>query len=221
MHKRKIPGNHKIMNTTNIKRGNITVDAVVETWKKEFSDGRDNDIINHVWRYVLGDWSKVRQNKFLMAGLRAVCIAVLTWGFLESVLTSFSISGIWIWTAFRQKTFIMKWNSFVRVNPQHLQVIFNVYGLLRLRLENLYFTLKVSVKCCLNLLDYCLYFHSTNIWMLQRLLERSKWFRTKRTPCARLNVFVSLMSIAQSILWCLECKDSCCRFWSGGYLLGC
>jgi len=45
-------------------RDNITVDAVVEIWKKEFSDGRHNDITDYVWCYVLGDWSKDRQNNF-------------------------------------------------------------------------------------------------------------------------------------------------------------
>jgi len=82
----------------------------------------------------------------LMAGLRVVCIAVVTWGFLESVLTSFSISRIWIWTAFRQNTFIMKRNSFLLVNPQHRQVILNAYGLLRLCLEPMYFALKDSCR---------------------------------------------------------------------------
>ena len=48
------PRESQITNATNFKRDNITVDAVKETWKRELSgEQEENDIIDHVWRYVL------------------------------------------------------------------------------------------------------------------------------------------------------------------------
>ena len=139
----------QIMNTTNIRRENMTVEAVADTWQRMISGEDGGDATDHVWCDFIGDWSKVRQSKILMAGVRAVCIAVLTWGFCESVLTSLSISGIRMWTAMRQQSFVMRWYLFLHVSPEHRQVVLNAYGILKVRFELLFFALKVRTTGCL------------------------------------------------------------------------
>lgn len=133
----------QIINTTNIRGANVTAEVLAETWNKVLSGVDVNDFpLDHVWRDTL-DWSKVRRNKVLLAGIRAICIAILTWGFCASVLESVVVSGIRLWTAFRQQSFDMMWSSFFRVAPEHRQVVLSAYGILKVRFGPLFFALKV------------------------------------------------------------------------------
>jgi len=129
----------QIVNVKNIQAENITVDALSETWKRLSSGESDVDALDHVWRDFIGDLNKLRQSKLVMAGVRAICVAVLTWGFCEGVIDSVSITGIRIWTALRQKSFAMRWDSFLNMAPGHRQVVLNTYILLRFRFGTLFF----------------------------------------------------------------------------------
>lgn len=159
----------QIINATNIRGQNITADAVAETWRRVQSGEDDGDATDHIWRDLIGDWSKVRGNKLLMAGVRAGCIAVLTWGFCESVVTSLSISGIRMWTAMRQRSFAMRWDSFLHVETDHRTVIFNTYDILKVRFGTLFFALKVRMRWlfCFDLASLYNFFSSCSLRCFQ------------------------------------------------------
>jgi hypothetical protein len=99
-------------------KNNITnIEKWTELWNTEMTSEDAREVGDHVWRYLLGDWSKVRQNKVLIAILRAACVAVLTWGFIDSIVDSLAVIGVWIWTSLTYQNFLssstdlMNWNT--------------------------------------------------------------------------------------------------------------
>jgi hypothetical protein len=88
------------------------------------------------------DWSKVRQNKVLLVAVRAVGVAVLTWGCIENILTSLTVLIIWAWTIFTQPTSLFSWQTIWHPLRQYRLVLLQSYGLLRLRLDPILFGMK-------------------------------------------------------------------------------
>ena len=109
----------------------------IASWNEGLTNDDVRDVGDHIWRYLIGDWSRVRRNKVLLSLVRAVCIAVLTWGLIESLLTSFAVSGVWTWTALTQQL-PHTW----RPTIQHREILFQSYTAFRLRLDPVFFALK-------------------------------------------------------------------------------
>jgi hypothetical protein len=88
------------------------------------------------------DWSKVRRNKVLLVAVRAVCVVVLTWGCIESIVTSMTLLVIWTWTTLTQPTSSFTWHTIWHPIWQHRDILLQCYGALRLRLDPVLFTMK-------------------------------------------------------------------------------
>ena len=122
----------KMLGSSN-KNDNMTntgIEKWTESWNTEMTSEDAREVGDHVWRYILGDWSKVRQNKVLIAILRAACIAVLTWGFIDSILDSLTVVGAWIWTSLTlprhlissssTTNLLMNWNTMWQTTKRHM-----------------------------------------------------------------------------------------------------
>jgi uncharacterized membrane protein len=88
------------------------------------------------------DWSKVRRNKVLLVIVRAVCVAVLTWGCIENIVTSMTVLVVWVWTTLTQPTLLFTWQTIWYPIRQHREILLQSYETLRLRLDPILFAVK-------------------------------------------------------------------------------
>jgi len=96
----------------------------------------------HVSPLSTTDWNKVRQNKILLAAVRAICVAVLTWGCVDTFVTSVTVSGVWTWTSLTSQPTVLSWHTLWHPVRQHRQILLQCYGTLRLKIDPILFAAK-------------------------------------------------------------------------------
>ncbi|KAG7344120.1 hypothetical protein IV203_022128 [Nitzschia inconspicua] len=132
-------------NSNNSFKKSFPNQTIVDAWKESWLVKEETvpDVGDHIWRYLIGDWSKLRRNYILLSAIRAVCVAVLAWECVAMTLTSLTVSGLWAWTYWTQPT-IFSWQQVVWYPIQQYQkVLFSqAYRTLILQIDPIIFVLK-------------------------------------------------------------------------------
>lgn len=102
---------------------------------------KDPDLRDHIWRYLLGDWNKIRHNQITLSVLRMMGIAILSWGWIETLITSGAVCGVWTWRCMNDPSMI-KLFAVWRTTQEHRQVLLNSYEIVTMRLEPFFLPLK-------------------------------------------------------------------------------